>query len=169
MAVDQQQAQPQQTPITITTPTEREIRFERIFNAPRDVVWQAFTDPTLVSEWWGGGAQVEHMDVRQGGSWKFLGGHMPDGTKFVFEGEYLEVDPPRRLVQTYINGWMNNMKWLEKMEFEDLGNQTRFTQTSTFDTVEQRDTVLPTVEQGAHFTYSRLDKVLDRLVGAQSK
>ena len=153
--------------ISITTPSEREIRFERVFEAPRDMVWNAFTDPKLVSEWWGGGAQVEHMDVRVGGSWKFLGGHMPDGTKFVFEGEYLEVDPPERIVQTYINGWMNGMKWVETMEFEDLGERTRFTQTSQFDTAEQRDTVLPTVEQGANFTYSRLDKVLARLTGGQ--
>ena len=168
MTVDQQQAPRQHPPIAITTPSEHEIRFERIFNAPRDVVWNAFTDRTLVAEWWGGGAQVEHMDVRPGGSWKFLGGHMPDGSKFVFEGEYLEVDPPSRLVQTYINGWMNNMKWLETMEFEDLGDHTRFIQTSTFDTAEQRDTVLPTVEQGANFTFSRLDSVLKRLVGASS-
>ena len=77
MAVYQQPRQ-----ISITTPSEREIRFERIFDAPRDVVWRAFTDPTLISEWWGGGAEVEHMDVRPGGSWKFLGGHMPDGSKF---------------------------------------------------------------------------------------
>lgn len=168
MAVDQQHVQEQQPPISITTPSEREIRFERTFDAPRDVVWRAFTDPTLVAEWWGGGAQVEHMDVRPGGSWKFLGGHMPDGSKFVFEGEYLEVEPPKRLVQTYINGWMNGMKWLERMEFEDLGERTRFIQTSTFDTVEQRDTVLPTVEQGAHFTFSRLDSVLKRLGASAS-
>jgi uncharacterized protein YndB with AHSA1/START domain len=150
--------------ITISTPSDREIRFERMFNAPRDVVWRAFTDPSLVSEWWGGGSEVEHMDVRAGGSWKFLGGHMPDGTKFVFRGDYIEVDPPKRIVQTYENGWMNGMTWREQMDFEDVdGKQTRFIQTSTFDTTEQRDTVLPTVEQGANFTYSRLDRVLERL------
>jgi uncharacterized protein YndB with AHSA1/START domain len=153
--------------ITITTPSDREIKFERTFEAPRDVVWNAFTDPKLVSEWWGGGAEVEHMDVRVGGSWKFLGGHMPHGSKFVFEGEYLEVDPPERIVQTYINGRMNGMKWVETMEFEDLGQRTRFTQTSQFDSTEQRDTVLPTVEQGANFTYSRLDKVLAGLTGGK--
>jgi uncharacterized protein YndB with AHSA1/START domain len=154
--------------ITITTPSDREIRFERFFEAPRDLVWSAFTDPALISEWWGGGAEVEHMDVRVGGSWKFLGGHMPDGSKFVFEGEYIEVDPPSRIVQTYINGWMNGMKWIEKMEFEDVGNRTRFIQTSTFETAEQRDSVLPSVEQGAHFTYSRLDKVLTHLTGGNN-
>ena len=105
------------------------------------------------------------MDVRAGGSWKFLGGHGPNG-KFVFEGEYLEVDPPQRLIQTYINGWMGGAKWTEAMEFEDLGNQTRFIQTSTFDTTEQRDQVLPTVEQGANFTYSRLDQLLPKLANS---
>ena len=159
--------QPRQ--VTITTPSEREIRFERIFEAPRDMVWSAFTDPTLVSEWWGGGVQVEHMDFRVGGTWKFLGGHMPDGSKFVFEGEYREIDPPRRIVQTYVNGWMNGMAWVETMEFEDLGSQTRFTQTSRFETTEQRDMVLPTVEQGANFTYSRLDRVLARLVSGTTE
>jgi hypothetical protein len=49
------------------------------------------------------------------------------------------------------------------------GSQTRFTQTSRFETSEQRDTVLPTVEQGANFTYSRLDSVLARLVSGKSK
>ncbi len=159
--------QPRQ--ITITTPSEHEIRFERVFDAPRDVVWNAFTDPELISEWWGGGAQVEHMDVRKGGSWKFLGGHMPDGSKFVFEGDYLEVDPPQRIVQTYVNGWMNGMKWIETMEFEEMGGQTRFVQTSRFDTTEQRDMVLPTVEQGANFTYSRLDQLLARMMSDKSK
>ena len=154
--------QPRQ--ITITTPSEREIRFERVFAAPRALVWSTFTDPTLISEWWGGGAEVEHMDVRVGGTWKFLGGHMPDGSKFVFEGEYLEIEPPRRIVQTYVNGWMNGMTWTETMEFEEMGSQTRFTQTSRFASTEERDTVLPTVEQGANFTYSRLDSVLARLV-----
>jgi uncharacterized protein YndB with AHSA1/START domain len=158
MTVEQQAAQ-----ITITTPSDREIRFERVFNAPRDVVWRAFTDPSLISQWWGGGAEVDHMDVRVGGSWKFFGGHMPDGSKFTFEGDYLEVDPPRRLKQTYVNGWMNGMKWIETLEFAEDGEQTRFTQTSLFDTTEMRDQILPTVEQGAHFTYSRLDQVLRKL------
>jgi hypothetical protein len=62
---------------------------------------------------------------------------------------------------------MGGMTWRETMEFEDLGEQTRFVQTSVFDTTEQRDQVLPTVEQGAHFTYSRLDKVLARLSAAK--
>ena len=157
--------QQQTRQVAISTPSEREIRFERTFDAGRDLVWSTFTDPTLISKWWGGGVEVEHMDFRVGGTWKFLGGHMPDGSKFVFEGEYLEIEPPQRIVQTYVNGWMNGMTWTETMEFEDMGDQTRFTQTSRFESTEQRDMVLPTVEQGANFTYSRLDQLLATLAG----
>jgi uncharacterized protein YndB with AHSA1/START domain len=149
--------------LTVTAPGEHEIHFERTFEAPRDVVWRAFTDPTLISEWWGGGATVEEMDVRVGGSWKFLGGHGPGG-QYVFQGEYLEVDPPHRLVQTHQNAWFSGLVYTESLEFEDLGdNRTRFTQTTRFDTTEQRDMVFQTAEQGAHFTYSRLDQLLARL------
>jgi uncharacterized protein YndB with AHSA1/START domain len=53
----------------ITTPTDREIRIERVFNASRDRVWRAFTDPKLIAQWWGRGEKlvVERMEVERGG------------------------------------------------------------------------------------------------------
>ncbi|MGZ8800885.1 MAG: SRPBCC domain-containing protein [Aeromicrobium sp.] len=157
MTVDQQPRK-----VTMTTPTEREIRFERIFNAPRNVVWKAFTDPTLIAEWWGGGTTVEHMDVRPGGSWKFIAEGAGQGNT-VFQGEYLEVDPPSRIVQTFDNGWMPGPIHTETMVFEDLGGSTRFTMTSVFATTERRDELLQTAEQGANYTYGKLDQLLARL------
>jgi len=58
------------SPSKITTPTDREIRIERVFDAPRDRVWQAFTDPELVARWWGRGNQlvIERMEVERGGA-----------------------------------------------------------------------------------------------------
>lgn len=58
---------------TITTPTDREIRVERIFEAPRERVWQAFTDPKLVAQWWGRGNKlvIERMEVERGGHWRY--------------------------------------------------------------------------------------------------
>ncbi|MDQ3699802.1 MAG: SRPBCC domain-containing protein, partial [Chloroflexota bacterium] len=84
----------------ITTPTDREIRVERVFDAPRDRVWRAFTDPELVAQWWGRGNKlvVERMEVKQGGHWRFVE-HSPDGVEG-FEGRYREVTPPERVVQT---------------------------------------------------------------------
>jgi hypothetical protein len=91
---------------TVTTPHELEIRVERIFDAPRAHVFSVWTDPALIPEWWGDGTVVEEMDVRPGGRYRFR-------TAFgVVEGEYREVEPPERLVQTFQNH-------LQTLEFGD--------------------------------------------------
>jgi uncharacterized protein YndB with AHSA1/START domain len=82
----------------VTTPSDREIRIERVFNATRDRVWQAFTDPELVAQWWGRGNKlvIERMEVVRGGHWRFVE-HSPEGTNG-FEGRYREVTPKERVV-----------------------------------------------------------------------
>jgi len=133
---------------TVTTPTELEIRVERVFDAPRDHVYSVWTDPTLIPEWWGDGTVVEEMDVRPGGSWRFRTAYG------VVEGEYREVEAPQRLVQTFQNH-------LQTLEFEDLGEQTKLTQTMLFGTTEERDTTMQYgVEDGAKQGFARIDAVL---------
>jgi uncharacterized protein YndB with AHSA1/START domain len=85
----------------VTTPTDREIRTERVFAAPVARVWQAVTDPTLVAQWWGRGHElvIERMEVERGGHWRFVE-HGPDG-EHGFEGRYREVVPHKRVVQTF--------------------------------------------------------------------
>src|ERR671932_746589 len=122
---------------TVTTPSELEIRVERIFDAPRAHVFSVWTDPALIPEWWGDGTVVEEMDVRPGGRWRF---RTANG---VVEGEFREVLAPERLVQTFQNH-------LQTLEFENLGAQTKLTQTMRFETTEQRDMTMEYgVEQGA--------------------
>lgn len=84
----------------VTTPTDREIHIERIFDASRDRVWRAFTEPALVSKWWGRGNKlvIERMEVERGGHWRFVE-HSPERTHG-FEGRYREVTPQERVVQT---------------------------------------------------------------------
>ncbi len=64
----------------VTTPTDRTIHIERIFQAPRERVWRAMTDPKLVAQWWGRGNKlvVERMELQRGGHWRFVE-HSPDG------------------------------------------------------------------------------------------
>jgi uncharacterized protein YndB with AHSA1/START domain len=135
----------------VTTPTELEIRVERVFDAPRAHVFSVWTDPRLIPEWWGDGTVVEEMDVRSGGTYRFR-------TAFgVVEGEFREVEPPARLVQTFQNH-------LQTLEFEDLGEQTKLTQTMHFESTEQRDTTMQYgVEEGARNGFARVDEVLKRL------
>jgi len=139
------------TETTVTTPNELEIRVERIFDAPRTHVYSVWTDPKLIPEWWGEGTVVEQMDVRPGGTYRFNTGHG------VVEGEFREVDPPERLVQTFMNH-------LQTLEFEDLGEQTKLTQTMRFATTEERDATMQYgVEEGAKSGFARVDELLQRL------
>jgi len=59
---------------TVTTRSDRDIRIERIFNASRERVWRAYTDPELVAQWWGRGNKlvIERMEVERGGHWRFV-------------------------------------------------------------------------------------------------
>ncbi len=136
----------------VSTPNELEIRVERVFDAPREHVYSVWTDPELIPEWWGDGTVVEEMDVRAGGTYRFR-------TAFgVVEGEFREVEPPERLVQTFQNH-------LQTLEFEELGEQTRLTQTMRFETTEERDTTMQYgVEEGAKSGFARVDEVLGRLL-----
>ena len=135
----------------VTTPNELEIRVERVFDAPREHVFSVWTDPALIPEWWGDGTVVEEMDVRPGGHWRFRTAYGP------VEGEYREVVAPERLVQTF-------QDHLQTLEFEDLGGQTKLTQTMRFETTEQRDTTMSYgVEAGAEAGFERVDAVLQSL------
>jgi uncharacterized protein YndB with AHSA1/START domain len=135
----------------VTTPSEVEIRVERTFDAPRAHVYSVWTDPKLIPEWWGEGTVVEAMDLRPGGGYRFR------TAKGVVEGTFREVQPPERLVQTFQNH-------VQTLEFEDLGEQTKLTQTMRFETSEQRDmTMQYGVKAGAKAGHKRVDALLQRL------
>jgi uncharacterized protein YndB with AHSA1/START domain len=151
---------------TVTTPAEREIHIERVFDAPRDRVFAAYTDPKLIPEWWGPRdttAVVEQMDVRSGGSWRFVVRNA-DGSETAFRGTYREVTPPERIVQTFEWEGMPGHVSVETATFEDLGERTKVTTTSLFHTGEERDGMLGSgMESGMNETYARLDELLARL------
>jgi uncharacterized protein YndB with AHSA1/START domain len=91
------------------------------------------------------------MDVRPGGTYRF---RIEYG---IVDGEFREVEPPARLVQTFQNH-------LQTLEFEDLGGRTKLTQTMRFETTEQRDTTMQYgVEEGAKGGFARIDAVLEKL------
>jgi uncharacterized protein YndB with AHSA1/START domain len=157
----------QQAPsATITTPTDREIRIERVFDAPRDRVFEVYTDPKLIPEWWGPRdwtTVVDRMDVRSGGDWRFVM-RDSDGSESGFRGTYREVTPPERIVQTFEWEGMPGHVSVETATFEDLGDSTRVTTVSIFHTTEERDGMLGSgMEGGLNETYARLDELLARL------
>jgi uncharacterized protein YndB with AHSA1/START domain len=149
----------------VTTPTDREIHIERIFNAPRDRAWRAMTNPTLVAQWWGRGNKlvIDRMEVERGGHWRFVE-HGRDGVHG-FEGRYREATPPERVVQTFEWDGMPGYVAIETVTLEDLGDgRTKVVNTSLFHTKEERDGILQAgMEKGLNESYAALDKVLGSL------
>jgi uncharacterized protein YndB with AHSA1/START domain len=149
----------------ITTPSDREIRIERVFAAPRERVWRAMTDPALVAQWWGRGNKlvIERFEVTRGGHWRFVE-HGPDGVHG-FEGRFREVTPPERIVQTFEWDGMPGHVAVEHLTLEDLGNgRTKLTTVSLFHTTADRDGMLQSgMEGGVNQSYAALDNVLTHM------
>lgn len=147
---------------TVTTPTDREIRIERTFAAPRDRVWRAFTDPTLVAQWWGRGNKlvIEKHEPKRGGHWRYIE-HI-NGEIHGFEGRYREVTPQERIVRTFEWDGMPAHVIIETLTLEDLDDGgTRIVSVSLFHTSDERDGMLNSgMEGGLNESYVALDRLL---------
>ncbi|WP_433969209.1 SRPBCC family protein [Tunturiibacter gelidiferens] len=122
---------------------EREIVLSRVFDAPREMVWAAWTDPKQVALWWGPKGfttTIEEMDVRPGGVWKQVL-HGPDGIDYPNESVFLEVVQHERLVYTLTGGRKGEpVVQMEKATtFEEEAGGTRVTMRLTFASAEARD------------------------------
>jgi len=148
---------------TVTTPGDREIHIERVFDAPRERVFAAHVDPELIPQWYGprGGTTVlDYMDATTGGTWRFVF-RGEDGSEHAFRGVFREVLVPERIVQTFEWEGMPGHVSVDTATFEDLGERTRIVSTSVFHTPEERDGMLESgMERGMNETYSRLDELL---------
>jgi uncharacterized protein YndB with AHSA1/START domain len=142
---------------------DREIVTERVFNAARERVFQAYTDPELIPQWWGrrqDTTTVDKMDFRVGGDWRFVT-DAPDGSN-AFRGTYRVIEPPEKIEQTFEWEGMPGHVLVETATFEDLGDgQTKVSTRSLFHTTEERDGMLQSgMEVGMNETYERLDELL---------
>lgn len=150
------------TRAALTTPTDREIRVERIFNAARERVWRAMTDPQLVAQWWGRGNKlvIERDERERGGHWRYVE-HSEQGVHG-FEGRYREVVPPERCVRTFEWDGMPGYVIIETATLEDLGDgRTKLVSTMLFHTTMERDGMMGSgLEGGMNESYAALDLVL---------
>ena len=150
---------------TVTTPAERVIRIDRVFDAPRSRVWRAMTEAGLLAQWWGRGHQldVEAHELRPGGRWRFVE-HAPEGSQG-FEGHYREIVPEERLSFTLRWDGMPAYPFVETLNLEELADgRTKLVSDVTFFTSEERDAVLESgMERGMNESFAALDRVLARL------
>ncbi len=146
----------------ITQPSDREVRVERIFDAPRERVWRAHTDPALLAQWWGRGNSVviERHELERGGHWRFV--EHSDHGAHGFEGRFREVTPMERISMTFDWDGMPGHPMVNTAEFQDLGHgRTKVVSTLQFYTPEGRDGMMHSgMEAGMNQSYKALDAVL---------
>ncbi len=94
------------TETNATETTDREIVATRLLDAPRELVWEVWTDPKHLAQWWGSNGfanTIHEIEVKPGGVWRFIM-HGPDGTDYKNEIVYVEVVKPERLVYDHVSG-----------------------------------------------------------------
>lgn len=149
-----------------TLPSDREAVIQRVFDAPRDLVFRVMTDPRLVPQWWGPERYttvVDEMDVRPGGRWRYVQRDR-DGSEYGFHGIYREVVPPERLSYTWVFEGMEGAETIESMTLTERDGKTLFTATVAFPSLEARNGMYDSgMVSGGVVTYNRLDALLREL------
>jgi uncharacterized protein YndB with AHSA1/START domain len=159
--------------LEVTTPSDREIAMTRVFNAPRRLVFDAWTKPELLKRWLGvrGGwtFAVCEVDLKVGGTYRFVW-RGPDGTEMGMGGVYREIAKPGRLVSTekFDDPWYEG-EALDTLVLIEQGGRTTATLTMLCATEEARDAVLKSgMDGGVAQSYDVLDKVLASIRGEDS-
>jgi uncharacterized protein YndB with AHSA1/START domain len=160
--------------LTVTTPSEREILFTRVLNAPRKTVWDAWTKPELLKRWLHGPDDwtlaVCDVDVRAGGAlrWEWRG---PKGERMAFSGVYREVTPPERIVHTEIfdEDWTGG-ETLVTIVLTERAGKTTVAMTVLYSSTQARDGALKSgMEQGMASAYDRVEEMLVAKAGAKKR
>ncbi len=152
----------------VATTPEREIVIRRTFDAPRELVFAAWTEPRHLVHWWGPNGfttTIQEMDVKPGGVWRLIM-RGPDGRDYHNKIVFIEVAPPERLVYRHSGEeGTEPVRFQTTVTFADRGNRTDLTLRMVFDTNEARDAVIKTygAVEGGKQTLGRLGQYLATL------
>jgi uncharacterized protein YndB with AHSA1/START domain len=143
--------------LTVTLPSDVEIKMVRVFDAPRPLVFEAHAKCEHLKHWWGRGNPLDcEMDFRPGGTYRFVE-HAPDGQRYAFRGKYREIQPPERIVQTFEFEGMPGRVCVETLELTEHAGKTTVTSVTRFDTTEERDAMVSSgMADGARVSYEAL-------------
>ena len=160
----------QNSRLVVTTPSDRELVITRVFDAPREMVFDAYTKPEYLKRWFGGPREWRletcEVDLRPGGSWRFVLRN-DNGNEMPMKGEYLEVERPSRLVSTEsfdeeMVGWRaEDGPTINTVTFEESDGKTTMTITVLYKSKELRDAAVQSpMEEGLAVGLERLDEFL---------
>ena len=153
----------------VSTPSDREIQVTRVFDAPRALVFDAFTKPELVQRWLlgppGWAMPVCEIDLKVGGAYRYVWRHESDGKEMGMGGVFREVVSPRLTVATekFDDAWYPG-EALDTTVFVEEGGATRMTITVLYGTKEARDIARRSgMEHGMAASYNRVEELLSSM------
>ncbi len=139
-----------------------EVRISRVFNAPPEKVWRAYTDPELIAQWWQN-TEIDKYDLRVGGAWRFIDRGQGDGKEHAFRGEFTEIDEPHKLARTFeYEPWAGHVM-NESVTLEPTGDgKTQMVTVSKYANLEDLENMVKSgMERGATAGVERLAKVVE--------
>jgi uncharacterized protein YndB with AHSA1/START domain len=152
---------------TVSLPTDDQILITREFNAPRNLVWKAWTTPELVKRWWHanrGEVTLAEIDLRVGGTWRYVS-VTPDGLEVAFHGEYLEIVPDERLVSTEVYEGYPDAHAVDTLTLTEANGRTTLTVLVQHSSKEHRDAHIESgMEPGMQDALDLLEQVAASLV-----
>ncbi|MGZ3864476.1 MAG: SRPBCC family protein [Bacteroidia bacterium] len=119
---------------------DRQISVERLLNAPVELVWEVWTDPEHIKNWWGPVGftnTIDKMEVKEGGIWEFVM-HGPDGTDYKNKSVFTKIEKHKRICMEHVSG----PKFSFEIVFTPQGNKTLMQWTNTFESAEQLQEVV---------------------------
>jgi uncharacterized protein YndB with AHSA1/START domain len=139
---------------------DRELRISRVLNAPIELVWEVWTDPEHLKQWWGPDGftnTITKMEIRKDGEWSLVM-HGPDGTDYKNESIFKEIIKHKKIVYDHVSG----PRFLATIEFEAQGNKTRIDWHMLFETKEQFIRTVRTfkADEGLKQNVSRMEQYL---------
>ena len=147
-------------------PGKQEIISTVVLDAPRELVFKAYTDPKLFVQWWGPRRYeniIDKFEPRSGGEWRVVQ-RGADGSEFGFRGVNHDVVAPERICQTFEYEGVPGHVALQTATFEDLGNTTRLVAQIVFQSVMDRDGMVASgMKSGADESMERLAELLDKM------
>jgi len=151
---------------TVTLPTDDQILITREFDAPRELVWRAYTEPDLVRRWWHanrGEMTICDIDLRVGGSWRYVMA-TPEGFEVAFHGEYRELVPHERIVTTEVYEPVPDAEAVDTVEFSEVDGRTTITMVVQHQRKEFRDMHVESgMEDGLQDALDLLEQVAQSL------
>lgn len=151
----------------VSTPSDHEIVMTRLFNAPRQLVFEVMSKPEHVRRWWGNlgagySVPVCEIDFRVGGKWRFVNAY--PGGEAAFHGVYREIDAPGRIVFTEIYEPFPDAESVVTSVLTEENGKTRLVATCAYPSKDVRDMVMSTgMEKGAASSYDRLEDLTQEL------